>query len=95
MSVCVYVCMSVCVCACVRACVRACVCVRVRGTFQRRLSYSVRTATVCMKSHASTSVRMLKIPKTGSHSIVWTDENTADTGRNGNGAALKMEDRKT
>ena len=29
-----------------------------------------------MQSHASTSVRTLNIPNTGSHTIVWTQENT-------------------
>ena len=32
-----------------------------------------------VQSHASTSVRTLKIPNTGSHAIVWTHENTALT----------------
>ena len=33
----------------------------------------------CVQSHASTSVRTLKISNTGSHTIVWTDKNTAHT----------------
>ena len=45
--------------------------------YQCRPSYSVYTAPVCM--HALTSVCMLKIPSTGSHTIVWTCENTAHT----------------
>ena len=39
-------------------------------------SYGVRTAPR-VQSHASTSERTLKIPITGSHTIVWTRENTA------------------
>ena len=35
------------------------------------------------QSYASTSVWTLKIPKTGSHTIVWTHENMAHTDRNG------------
>ena len=48
--------------------------------FQRRLSrlYSPR-----VQSHAATSACALKIPNTGSHTIVWTHENTAHTDRNG------------
>ena len=34
-------------------------------------------------SRASTSVRALKIPNTGSRTIVWTQENTAHSARNG------------
>ena len=37
----------------------------------------------CVQSHASTSVCTLKIPNTGSHTIVWTHGNTAHTDRNG------------
>ena len=37
----------------------------------------------CVWSHASTSVRTLTIPNTGSHTIVWTHENTTHIGRNG------------
>ena len=37
----------------------------------------------CSPADASTSVCTLKIPKTGSHTIVWTHKNTAHTGRNG------------
>ena len=36
-----------------------------------------------VKSHASISMRTLKIPNTGSHTIVWTHENTTHTDRNG------------
>ena len=42
-----------------------------------------------VQSHASTSVRVLKKnPNTGSHSIVWTQENIAYPDRNGYSAAL-------
>ena len=44
--------------------------------FQCTLSYSV-------QSHALTSVSTLKISSTGSHTFVWTHENTAHTVRNG------------
>ena len=36
-----------------------------------------------VQSHASTSVRPLKIPNTGTHTIVYTNETTAHTDRNG------------
>ena len=36
-----------------------------------------------VQSHASASVCMLKIPNTGSYTIVWTHENTTHTDRNG------------
>ena len=36
-----------------------------------------------MQSFASTSGRALKIPNIGSHTVVWTQENTAHTDRNG------------
>ena len=36
-----------------------------------------------VQSLASTSANSLKIPHTGSHTIVWTHENTAHIGRNG------------
>ena len=36
-----------------------------------------------VQSHASTSVHKLKVPNTGSHTTVWTQENAAHTGRNG------------
>ena len=42
---------------------------------------------VCMQSHASTSVRTLAIPNAGSHTIVWTQENTAHTDLLGMGSA--------
>ena len=42
-----------------------------RVKFQCRLSYGVPTAHVCN--------RTLKIPNTGSHSVVWTHENIAHT----------------
>ena len=35
------------------------------------------------QSHASTSMRTLNIPNTGSHTIVWTHKNTTHTDRNG------------
>ena len=35
------------------------------------------------QSHASTSVYMLKIPNADSKNVVWTQENTTDTDRNG------------
>ena len=35
------------------------------------------------QSHASASVRTLKIPNTGSNTIVWTHENATHTSRNG------------
>ena len=37
----------------------------------------------CVQSRASTSVCTLKIPNTGSHTVVWTHENTTHAGRNG------------
>ena len=46
--------------------------------FQSRLSYGVCTAPR-VQSHASTSVRTLKIPNTGSQTIVWTHQNTTCT----------------
>ena len=46
--------------------------------FQSRLSYGVPTAP-CVQSHASTSVRTLKLPNSGSQTIVWTRENTTCT----------------
>ena len=52
-----------------------------RVNFQCRLSgcqYSP-----CVQLHASMSVRMLKIPDTGSHITVWTHEYTTHTDRNG------------
>ena len=36
-----------------------------------------------VQSHASMSVRMLKIPDTGSHTTVWTHKYTTHTDRNG------------
>ena len=53
-----------------------------RVNFQCRLSYGVRTAS-CVQSHASASVRTLKIPNTVSRTIVWTQDNTTHTDRNG------------
>ena len=52
-----------------------------RVSFQCRLSYGVRTAPVCnrMLQHP----RTLKIASTGSHTIVWTHDNTTHTDRNG------------
>ena len=47
-----------------------------------RCPYSLRA-----QLHASTSVRTLKIPSAGSHTIVWTGENTAHTDRSGYSAA--------
>ena len=49
-----------------------------RVHFQCGLYYGVR-----VQSHASTSVRTLKIPNFGSHATDWTDENTSHTDRNG------------
>ena len=43
-----------------------------------RCPYSTR-----VKSHASTAVRTFKIPNTGSHTIVWTQENNIHTDKNG------------
>ena len=37
----------------------------------------------CVQSQASVSVHTLKIPNTGSHTIVWTHKNTAHAERNG------------
>ena len=52
-----------------------------QGTFLPESASSVDYLTVpyspSVQSHASTSVRTLKIPNTGSHTIVWTQENTA------------------
>ena len=42
-------------------------------------SYAVRTAPH-MQLSALTSVRMLKVSRIGSHSVVWTHEGTAHTG---------------
>ena len=39
-----------------------------------------------VQSHASTSERTLKIPNTGSHTVVGTDGNTAHTDRMGSAA---------
>ena len=47
-------------------------------SLQCRLSYGVRAAPR-VQSYASTSGRTLKIPNTGSHTIVWTQENTLHT----------------
>ena len=52
---------------------------------QCRLSDGVRTAPR-VQSYASTSVRTLKIPITGSHTIVCTRENTAVMVRMGSAA---------
>ena len=51
--------------------------------FQCRLSNSVRTCSPRVQSRASTSVRTLKIPSSGSHTIVWTHKNTSHNDRNG------------
>ena len=59
------------------------VCFSPRVNFQCSLSDGVRTAPVCNCIHPPTSVRTLKIPDTGSHTIVWTQDNTAHTDRNG------------
>ena len=50
--------------------------------------FTVQTFSWCpysprVQSHASTSMRTLTIPNTGSHSIVLTHENTAHTDRDG------------
>ena len=37
----------------------------------------------CVQWHASTSVCTLKIPSTGSYTIVWTHENTEHTDKDG------------
>ena len=37
----------------------------------------------CVQSREPTSLHALKIPNTGSHTIVWTPENAAHTDRNG------------
>ena len=42
----------------------------------------------CVQSLASTSERTLKIPNTGSHTIVWTHESTAHADRNAYSIAL-------
>ena len=52
-----------------------------RANFQCRLlqcPYSPR-----VQSHASTIARTLKIQNTGSHNVLWTQENTAHIDRNG------------
>ena len=62
--------------------------------FHHRLSYGVRAAP-WVQSHASTSVRMLKILNTSSYTTVWTQENTAHTSRSGqHSEALKVEFKK-
>ena len=54
-----------------------------RISFQCRLSYGVSTAPR-VQSHASTAVRMLQVPNTGSHSLpLFGHTNTTDTDRNG------------
>ena len=50
--------------------------------FQCRHSYGVRTAPR-VQSLSSAAVRTLKIPNTGSHTVVRTHGNTAHTDRNG------------
>ena len=47
-------------------------------------TFSADSLTVCnhMQSHASTSVLTLKIPNTGSHTVIWTHDNTAHSNRN-------------
>ena len=54
-----------------------------QSNFQCRLSYGVRTAPVCKRTHRHNYVRKLNIPNTSSQTIVWTHENTAHTGSNG------------
>ena len=49
-------------------------------------SLTVSVQPPCAISHASTSVRTLKIPNTGSHTIVWTQENTTHAVRTGSAA---------
>ena len=53
--------------------------------FQLTFSADFLTVSVllCVQSNVSTSVRTLKTSNTGSHTIVWTQENTAHTARNG------------
>ena len=60
--------------------------VRVKGIFSQsqllawtllRCPYSPR-----VQSHVSITVRTLKIPNTGSHTVVWTHKNTTHTDRN-------------
>ena len=46
-----------------------------RVNFQCRLSYGVRTASR-VQPHSPTPVSTLKVPNIGSHTIVWTHENT-------------------
>ena len=46
-------------------------------------SYGVHAHSPSVQSHASRSVRMLKIPNAGSHTTVWTHSNTAHTDKNG------------
>ena len=55
--------------------------------FFSQAQLSVQTLVRCpysphVQSHASTSVHMLKILNTGSHTTVWTYENTTHAGRN-------------
>ena len=50
-------------------------------SFQYRLSYGVRTAPVCNRTRQHP--RTLKIGNTGSHTVVWTHDNTTHTDRNG------------
>ena len=48
------------------------------ASFQCRLILCLHSP--CVQSHASASVYILRIPNIGSHTIVWTHENTVHTG---------------
>ena len=59
-----------------------------QGIFLPESTFSADTLTVSaystgVQARASTSVRTLTIPNTGSHIIVWTHENTTHTDRMG------------
>ena len=54
-----------------------------RVSFQCRSLIFQYPCSPSVQSHASTSVRTLKIPSIGSQTFVWTHENTALTDRNG------------
>ena len=67
-----------------------------QGIFLLESTFSADSLMVSMQppqvqSHASTSVRMLKILNTSSYATVWTQENTAHTSRSGqHSEALKV-----
>ena len=52
-------------------------------SFLPESAFSADSYTVRVQSHAPASLRSLKIPNTGGHTIVWTHKNTAHTDRNG------------